>query len=119
MSQTSVNFSLTNGTWDIYIQTFDNAGNWINNGSWDHYIYTISTSYEATDSSYASIEGNPHYCCWHISSANGSYSSCSQNIVDYQDGSGNWECDVCSSDCKDKTCPNGGTLNASNNMCEF
>ena len=29
------------GTWDIYVKTVDNAGNWSNNGEWTHYTYNI------------------------------------------------------------------------------
>ena len=29
------------GTWDIYVKTVDNAGNWSNNGEWTHYTYKI------------------------------------------------------------------------------
>ena len=36
----NVNINKT-GTWDIYVKTVDNAGNWSNNGEWTHYTYNI------------------------------------------------------------------------------
>ena len=119
LQSTTFSKYLTNGTWDIYVKVLDNANNWYST-SWTHYTYVINTSYAAT--SYAATPntttyptqptGETYRCCWHISSANASKSQCaSDTIVDYEDGSGRWECDQCSNDCPKKACTNGGTQN--------
>ena len=119
LKSTSFSKTLTGGTWDIYVKVLDNANNWYST-SWTHYTYVINTSYAAT--SYAATPntttyptqptGETYRCCWHISSANASKSQCaSDTIVDYEDGSGRWECDQCSNDCPKKACTNGGTQN--------
>ena len=118
LKSTSFSKTLTGGTWDIYVKVLDNANNWYST-SWTHYTYVINTSYAAT--SYAATPntttyptqptGETYRCCWHISSANASKSQCaSDTIVDYEDGSGRWECDQCST-CPRKACTNGGTQN--------
>ncbi len=106
-------------TYRTHLYIYDYVGN---GGYYNATSVNIPTpSYAATNSSYAATPntttyptqptGETYRCCWHISSANASKSQCaSDTIVDYEDGSGRWECDQCST-CPRKACTNGGTQN--------
>ena len=106
-------------TYRTHLYIYDYVGN---GGYYNATSVNIPTpSYAATNSSYAATSntttyptqptGETYRCCWHISSANASKSQCaSDTIVDYEDGSGRWECDQCST-CPRKACTNGGTQN--------
>ena len=101
----------------LYIYDYAGNGGYYNATS----VNIPSPSYAATNSSYQAVlntttypaqpTGETWHCCWHISSANASKSQCaSDTIVDYEDGSGRWECNQCA-ECPKKACTNGGTQN--------